>query len=97
MKEGVDVAVTSERGKQKEMKNARNALLGALSLLQYLIHQDLAALGNGDAEGNLTQLLELRASGIPESPSWLCRTKYMCISHESFNKMLEIRAHGVLR
>lgn len=75
-KGGVNVASTYERGKQRDMKDARKARLAMLSLLQYLARQALAVRGHHDAEINLRLLLELRAKNIPELQSWYGRTKY---------------------
>lgn len=66
IKRGVNVVASCTQGMQKEMKDARKALLVIISSVQYLACQGLAIRGHDDAESNLRQLLELRSSDVPE-------------------------------
>ena len=63
---GVNVAAAISAGNQKQMSDARTALLAILSSLQYLSCQGLAIRGSTDEDSNLIQLLHLRAQDIPE-------------------------------
>jgi len=47
-------------------KTARQALRAIVTSLQYLAAQGLAICSNSDKDGNLAQLLNLRANDIPE-------------------------------
>jgi len=94
---GVNVAASISAGKQKQMADARIALLGILSSIQYLSCQGLAIRGKTDEESNLIQLQNLRAQDIPELQSWLARKESKWLSHDILNEMTEIMAHDVLR
>lgn len=96
VKGGVNVASACERAKQKEMKDARKAVLGMLSSLLYLTYQGLVVRGHNDTKNDLRQLLELRVNGIPELNPWPCPTKYKWVSHGILNEMLQIMARDVL-
>ncbi|XP_064468707.1 zinc finger MYM-type protein 1-like [Ornithodoros turicata] len=97
VKGGLNVVVSCSRAKQKEMRDARKALLAILSSVKYLACQGLAIRGHDDADSNLKQLLELRSNDVPELKSWLQRTTYKWISHDVVNEMLELLADDVLR
>uniref|UniRef100_H3B1Z5 TTF-type domain-containing protein n=1 Tax=Latimeria chalumnae TaxID=7897 RepID=H3B1Z5_LATCH len=97
VKAGVNVAAACSEAKQKQMKEARSALINILSSLQYLSCQGLSVRGHTDEESNLNQLLALLAENIPELKSWLNRTKYRWMSHDIVNEMIEIMAHDILR
>uniref|UniRef100_H3B199 DUF4371 domain-containing protein n=1 Tax=Latimeria chalumnae TaxID=7897 RepID=H3B199_LATCH len=92
---GVNIVAACSQGKQKQMQEARRALLKVLSSLWYLTCQGLAIRGHVD-EANLNQLLTLHANDVPELKPWLNRTTYKWISHDSINKMLSIIAQNVL-
>uniref|UniRef100_H2ZVP5 TTF-type domain-containing protein n=1 Tax=Latimeria chalumnae TaxID=7897 RepID=H2ZVP5_LATCH len=96
VKAGVNVAAACSEAKQKQMKEARSALIKILSSVQYLSCQGLSVRGHTDEESNLNQLLALRAEDIPDLKSWLYRTKYRWISHDIVNEMIEIMAHDIL-
>ena len=52
-------------------KKAVKTLLKQLSSLKYLLRQGLAIRGHDDNEGNLVQLLKLRAEDDCQMQSWL--------------------------
>lgn len=87
---GTNVATALISGKQKQMKDARIALLCVLSSLQFLACQGLAIRGHTDDDSNLIQLLQLRAQDFPVLSSWLARKERKWLSHEILNEMLEI-------
>uniref|UniRef100_H3AME4 Uncharacterized protein n=1 Tax=Latimeria chalumnae TaxID=7897 RepID=H3AME4_LATCH len=93
---GVNIVAACSQGKQKQMQEARRALLTVLSSLQYLACQGHAICGHVDEEANLNQLLTLCADDIPELKSWLNCTTYKWISHDIINEMLSIMAYNVL-
>lgn len=93
----VNVLASMSAGNQKQMADAREALLAILSSVQYLSCQGLAIRGKTDEESNLTQLLKLRSQDIPELQSWLARKESKWLSHDIPNEMMEIMAHDVLR
>ena len=94
---GVNVANALSAAKQKQMAEARTALLSIFSSVQYLACQGLALRGHVDTESNLRQLLNLRAQDIPELQSWLARNESKWLSHDILNEMTELFAHDVLR
>uniref|UniRef100_H3ADI1 DUF4371 domain-containing protein n=1 Tax=Latimeria chalumnae TaxID=7897 RepID=H3ADI1_LATCH len=96
VKAGVNVTAVCSEAKQKQMKEARSALIKILSSIQYLSCQGLSVRGHTDEESNLNQLLALRAEDILYLKFWLNRTKYRWISHDIVNE-IEIMAHDVLR
>lgn len=94
---GVNVANALSAAKQKQMAEARTALLSIFSSVQYLACQARALRGHVDTESNLRQLLNLRAQDIPELQSWLARNESKWLSHDILNEMTELFAHDVLR
>uniref|UniRef100_A0A3B4UR12 TTF-type domain-containing protein n=1 Tax=Seriola dumerili TaxID=41447 RepID=A0A3B4UR12_SERDU len=94
---GVNVATALSAAKQKQMAEARTALMSILSSVQYLACQGLAIQGHVDTESNLRQLLNLRAQDIPELQSWLACNESKWLSHDILNEMTELFAHDVLR
>lgn len=93
----VNVASAMSKAKQKQMTDARKALLAILSSIQYLLCQGLAIRGKTDEDSNLIQLLNVRAQEIPELKSWLAQKKSKWLSHDILNEMTEIMAHDILR
>ena len=77
-------------------KTARQALRAIVTLLQYLAAQGLAICGNSDKNGNLAQLVNLRANDIPELKQWLQR-KDTWTSNIVHNEIIEMLAHSVQR
>lgn len=68
-------------------------LLKLISSLKYLIQQGLAIRGHDDLEGNLRQLMELRAEDCPIIKEWLSSNSYM--SHDIINEIIAIMCRNV--
>ncbi len=78
-----------------DQERRRAALLKELSSLKFLLRQGLAIRGHDEKEGNLYQLLRLRAEDCPELKQWLDDNQYM--SPEIVNELTELMANDVLR
>ena len=75
---------------KKDQETRRNMLLKQLKYLRYLLRQGLAIRGHNDnEEGNLDQLLKVRANNIPQLANWLHAKKY--------RSQMELIATQVLR
>lgn len=70
-------------------------LLKQLSPLRYLLRQKLAIRGYDDLEGNLLQLLMLRASDFPQLDSWIKERKYF--SPTILNEQISLMGLQLLR
>ncbi|XP_015270585.1 PREDICTED: zinc finger MYM-type protein 1-like [Gekko japonicus] len=97
VKEGLNAHSKFSESQQKQMQDARKALLTILSSVRYLVCEGSEICSHDEEESNLKQLLLLRAEDIPQLKSWLNRTNYKWISPTIVNEMLEIMAHNVLR
>ncbi|CAL9706391.1 unnamed protein product [Knipowitschia caucasica] len=97
VKAKVNITSALSAAKQKQMVDARKALIAVLSSIQYLLCQGLAIRGKTDDDSNIMQLLNLRAQDNPELRSWLAQKESKWLSHEILNEMIEIMSHGVLR
>lgn len=97
VQKGVNVAASCSAGKTTQMTEARKALHGIFSSVQFLCMQGLAVRGHVDSDSNLYQLLKLRSEDVGELKKWLGRTQYKWISHDIINEIIEIMAHAVLR
>lgn len=75
---------------------AQNALLCIISSVRYLAQQGLALRGKEGDDGNLIQLLELRASDNGDIQQWL-KKKTTFTNPQLQNEMLEIFSHAILR
>ena len=71
---GVNVQSFMSKGKERDMKSARVALLRMLFSLRYLMVQGLATRGHTDENSNYHALLELVAGDNSDLSSWLQRT-----------------------
>lgn len=58
---------------ESEIKTAQTALIGVVSSIKNLATRTLALRGHTDNEGNLYELLQLRADDVPEMKVWLKR------------------------
>ena len=73
----------------------RKMLLKELSSIRYLARQGLAFRGHKENDGNLYQLLKLRADDVDGLELWLSDGQYL--SHDIVNELLEMMAHQLLR
>ncbi|KAK7925889.1 hypothetical protein WMY93_008199 [Mugilogobius chulae] len=96
-KSNINVATQISAAKQKQIADARKALLAIFSSIQYLMCQGLSIRGKTDEDSNIIQLLKVRAQDIPELKSWLAQKENKWLSHDILNEMIEIMAHDVLR
>lgn len=94
---GHNIASALSASKQKEMKDARKALLCVLSSLRYLASGGLSVRGHTDENSNFIRLLQLRSDDVSELKSWLARSSYKWTSHEIINEMMSIMSHEVIR
>lgn len=82
--------------KSKDQRESRTALMAIITSIRYLARQGLAIRGHEEFEGNFIQLLQLRASEVPELKQWLVRSKPLT-SHDVQNEILQLFAHSILR
>ena len=80
---------------QENQEQRRKMLLKELSSIRYLARQGLAFRGHKESDGNLYQLLKLRACEIDGLELWLSEGQYL--SHDIVNELLEMMAHQLLR
>ena len=78
-----------------DQKRRRDGLLKQLSSLRFLLRQGLALRGHDENEGNLAQLLKLRAEDCPELRHWVDEKQYQ--SPEIVNELIQFMANDVLR
>jgi len=69
--------------------------LRQLSSLKYLARQGLGIRKIDDFEGNLIQLLKLRAEDVPAFNEWIEKGNYL--SHDIINELIEMMGQTVLR
>ena len=81
----------------QKVKN-RNALLQIVSSIRYLSRQGLALRGDGDeSNGNLKQLLRMKAEEDPNLAEWLKRKENVYTSPDVQNELLKVMGLQVLR
>jgi len=73
----------------------REMFLKQLSTLRMLVRQGLAIRGKEEVNGNLVQILRLRAEDEKDISDWIANKKY--ISHDIVNESLEIMGNTLLR
>ena len=73
----------------------RGMLVKQLSLLRYLLQQDLAIKGHDDCDGNLYQLLYLRSEDSLQLASWLQDRSYL--SPLIINKQISLLGEVISR
>ena len=88
----VDVQVSTQRKKEQSVR--REMFLIVLSSLKYLVRQGLAIRGHREIEGNLMQLLLLRASDHPELKQYMDNSK--CLSHDILGELVSMMGRYVL-
>jgi hypothetical protein len=81
-------------GFEKDQEIRRQMLLKQLCCLRYLMRQGLPVRGHCN-EGNLYQLMKIRANDIPPLQQWLGNNKYQ--SPEIVNEQIELMGKEVLR
>jgi hypothetical protein len=64
---------------------------------QILLRQGLAVRGYVEDEGNLVQLLKLRASDVDDLFEWMKEKKYLYISHDIINEICQIIFLSIVR
>ena len=79
----------------RNQESRRQMLLKQLTSLRLLLRQGLAVRGHDDIEGNLEQLLRLRAEDCPDLADWIRDHKYMSV--DVVNEMITIMSNSVLR
>lgn len=83
----IAVDVLLDRGLLKEQDAHRKGIVCLIESIQHLLRQGLAVRGHENKDGNLIQLLKVRAKDIPDVTDWMIRgNKYT--SPEIVNEML---------
>ena len=95
VKSTVNVGSMLSEAHKKDQEMRRKMLLKQLSSLKYLLRQGLAIRGHDDKEGNLIQLLKLRAEDDSQLRTWLSDGKYL--SPVIVNEQIKLMADSVLR
>ncbi|KAF0293067.1 Zinc finger MYM-type protein 1 [Amphibalanus amphitrite] len=80
--------------KQQEVNRAN--LMKVITSIIYLARQGLALRGHGNDDGNLIELLKLRACDSEELEQWL-RRKERYLHQDTQNEILQLVSHEVLR
>ena len=80
-------------GYKKSAENHYQGMIKLISSLKFLAQQNLPIRGHDDLEGNLRQLLELRAHDSLIVKEFLQNNKYL--SHDIINELIELMAREV--
>ena len=80
---------------KRDQAGRREMLMVTLTSLQYLVRQGLPIRGHEEVEGNLSQLLLLRAKDCRGLKQYIDQGNYL--SHEVINEMISIMSTRVLR
>lgn len=88
------VMVVANSSLKRDQENRRRMLLVQIQCLCFLLRQGLAIRGHND-EGNLFQLMKMRAHDIPQLTAWLMNKKYQ--SPEIVNEQINLMYKNVLR
>ncbi len=98
------MAITRDIGEQLSHQHAlqkvqnRQALFQILSAIRYLARQGLALRGDGDeVDGNLQQLLRMKAEEDSNLTEWLKRKENVYTSPDIQNELLKLMGFQVLR
>ena len=98
--EHVSVAksVDQQLSKQSDcaQAEARRCLTAIFTSIKFLARQGLAFRGHDDSEGNIQQLLNLRALDMPELKQWL-ENKFDYTSPLLQNEMLQLISNSIVR
>lgn len=88
--------LSSQHAQQKERN--RQALFQIVSSIRFLSRQGLAMRGGGDeADGNLKQLLQMKAEEDPNLAEWLKRKENVYTSPDIQNEILKLMGLQILR
>lgn len=97
VKSGINVVQSLNSAKIKERKDNRFALIKIISSLKFLCGQGLAIRGHTDERSNLHKLLLLRAEDSSVLKSWINRSKYKWMSHDTIEELINIMSITVQR
>jgi hypothetical protein len=80
---------------QIQQAKRRRMLLTEIQCIRYLLRQGLAIRGHGEDEGNLIQLLKLRAPDVDDLSEWINEKHYL--SHDIINEICQIISLSIVR
>lgn len=92
---GTDVSQQLSKSKEREMKDARTALVKVIETFLHKAIEGEALRGHTDESSKLFRLLKLRCHDIPELNSWMNRTKCKWLSHDIIDEYLALLANSV--
>jgi len=97
--QGIHIVSSLNVAKERQMAQARVALLKLFSSLRYLTTQGLAIRGHTDEASNYHNLLLLRSEDCEDVRQWMCRqgVQYQWMSHDVQDEMIEMMTQAVLR